>query len=200
MSPLINEIRYQHRDTGDIRQQQQRNEQCDDKRHTLLDKLLHLTPCDRHAREHHGAERRGQAADHDVDVADDAEVHQIDPGGLHDRHHERGEDNERRAALEEHADDEQHDVHDQQHEELVAGKARHGVEQHGGDVLPVEVVAEHGRRHDDEHDGGGAGDGLAQDGDKVLLFQALVDELAHDQAVKARKLPSVQMERSLPLQ
>lgn len=98
--------------------------------------------------------------------------------------HERSEDDERRAALEEHADDEQHDVHDQQHEKLVAGKARHGVEQHSRDVLPVEVVAEHGRRHDDEHDGGGAGDGLAQDGDEVLLAQALVDELAHDQAVE----------------
>ena len=109
---------------------------------------------------------------------------EIDSRRLDQRHHQRSQDDQGRAALKEHAHDEQGDIQDQEDQVLVGSDAADRLEKRVRDVLPGEIIPEEVCRDDDQHDRAGAGDGLAENGNEVLLFQTLIDKLADDEAVE----------------
>lgn len=180
----IRNDRYQNRAEG---QQQQHCQQAEYKRPYFLQEFADGALGDAAGSEHHGAERRSNTADHDVDYHDKTEVDGIDAELLRNGQEQRGRDHQGSAALEEHTEDEKHDVAEHQEHVLVAGKCKNALRDELRDVDPAQILAENAGADHDEDNAGGTGDGIEQNGDEVLLeVKSAVDETADDEAVDNR--------------
>ena len=101
------------------------------------------------------------------------------------RQQQRGDDHQSRAALKEHTHDEQDDVREHQERILVGGEVQNGGGDDLGEVDPGHVLSENGSGDHDQNDARSTGNGIEDDGDKVLAEgQALIDELAYNEAVQ----------------
>lgn len=180
----IRNDRYQDRAEG---QQQQDCQQTQDKRPDLLEEFADGALGNAAGGEHHGAERRSNAADHDVDYHDKTEVDGIDAELLRNGQEQRGRDHQGSAALEEHTEDEKHDVAEHEEHILIAGKCKYAVCNELRDVDPAQVLTENAGADHDEDNAGSTGDGIEQDGNKVLFeAKSAVDKTADDEAVDNR--------------
>ena len=183
---LPRHVRQPHHQSREVGDEQQHGQDRQVERHERLHHLLGFDAPDAGTNVQPGSDWRCDRADAQVHDREQAEVDRIDTDAANDRQEDRCEDQDGRTYVHEHADDQQHDIDQQQDNDFVRSQAQYRCADRLRDACEGHREGHHRGSRQQERDRTGRQHRFLQHREDVFDCDCLVEEHRDQQRVGNR--------------